>query len=74
MKAIFRFFKRKLDAIKLKFEKSDGMQYLEYMKELNPDLQKNINSWSSSVAKEMETQLFMLRDLQRKLDDLKMKK
>jgi hypothetical protein len=41
------------------------------MKELNPDLQKNINSWSSSVAKEMETQLFMLRDLQRKLNDLK---
>ncbi len=57
MKSILNFFKRK---------KGDyGMS------NLNPDLQKNINAWSSSVAKEMETQLFMLIDIRKKLDEMK---
>jgi hypothetical protein len=64
MKSILTYFKRK-------FKRNEEMEYLNYIKELNPNLQNNINSWSSSVAKEMETQLLMLIDLQRKLHHIK---
>jgi hypothetical protein len=64
MESILTYFKRK-------FKRNEEMEYLNYIKQLNPNLQNNINSWSSSVAKEMETQLFMLIDLQRKLDHIK---
>ena len=64
MKSILAYFKRK-------FKRNEEMEYLNYIKQLNPNLQNNINSWSSSVAKEMETQLIMLIDLQRKLNDIK---
>jgi hypothetical protein len=65
MKSILNFFTRKKNQMKRKYEEHYGMS------NLNPDLQKNINSWSSSVAKEMETQLFMLIDIRKKLDEMK---
>jgi hypothetical protein len=65
MKSILNFFKRNKSKMKRKYEEYYGMS------DLNPDLQKNINAWSSSVAKEMSTQLFMLKDLQRKIDEMK---
>ncbi len=65
MKAIFNFFKKRK-------EEKERLEKL-YNSVLKPDLNKNIKSSFSSIAKEMEIQLNMLRDLQKKIDEMENK-
>lgn len=65
MKAIFNFFKKRK-------EEKERLEKL-YNSVLKPDLNKNIKLSFSSIAKEMEIQLNMLRDLQKKVDEMENK-
>jgi len=67
MKAIFNYFKRK------KEEKKRMTELYKKAESLKLDLPNIVNSWSSSVAREMEAQLFILKDLQKKIDEMEEK-
>ena len=65
MKAIFNFFKKRK-------EEKERLEKL-YNSVLKPDLNKNIKLSFSAIAKEMEIQLNMLIDLQKKVDEMENK-
>jgi len=65
MKAIFNFFKKRK-------EEKERLEKL-YNSVLKPDLKKNIKLSFSAIAKEMEIQLNMLIDLQKKIDEMENK-
>lgn len=65
MKAIFNFFKKRK-------EEKERLEKL-YNSVLKPDLKKNINLSFSAIAKEMEIQLNMLINLQKKIDEMENK-
>lgn len=65
MKAIFNFFKKRK-------EEKERLEKL-YNSVLKPDLNENIKLSFSAIAKEMEVQLNMLRDLQKKVDEMENK-